>query len=250
MSNVKINKKSLGIIIFNKSLNKVLMIQKKCSYSYMEFLYGKYDKNNQQTLLEKFNKMTVQEKLIISSFEFEWMWYYAFMTKEKNDNYCKAFGKFYKNFITNPRLLKTILSNSHRNGSLLWEPPKGRKNKNESSLSCAIREVYEETKHHHKNYQIIPGKKIKKQFIVDSVRYIIIYYIGTMLLPESINHDMNSGLLSSEVSDVKWISINKLDDYYIINDIKQLIKKTNEEVKREYKGVKYHKMINKKSTLE
>lgn len=246
MSNVKINKKSIGIIIFNKALNKVLMIQKKCTYSYMEFIFGKYDKNNQQALLEKFNKMTVQEKLIISSFEFEWMWYYAFMTKEKNDNYCKAFGKFYKNFITNPKLLKMILNNSHKSGSLLWEPPKGRKNKNESSLSCAIREVYEETRHPHKSYQIIPSKRIKKQFIVDSVRYIIIYYFAIMTVSESINYDVYNNIQSSEVSNIKWVLINKLDNFYIINDIKQLIKKSNEEIKREYKGVKYNKLIGDK----
>ncbi len=241
-NDVKITKKSIGVIIFNRGLDKVLLVQKKCTYAYSEFVLGKYDKNNQHSLVEKFNRMSIQEKMIISSLEFEFIWYYMFMSKDKSDAYCRAFGKFYKNFLTNSRNLKKILSNSHKNSSLLWEPPKGRKNKMESTLACAIRETEEETRICHKSYQLIPGKKVKKQFVSNGVRYVIIYYVAILTEPERVWYDITNVSQATEVSDIQWVSVNKLSQYYILNDIRQIIKSLVKEIKKERTG--------KKATIE
>ena len=61
INSLSAKKEKLGLIVF---------LQKKCTYAYSEFVLGKYDKNNQHNLVEKLNRMTIQEKMIISSFEF------------------------------------------------------------------------------------------------------------------------------------------------------------------------------------
>ena len=229
-------KRSIGIIIFNNTLDKVLLVQKKHTYAFADFVIGKYDKNNIFSLIEKFNKMTIQEKLIISSLEFEWIWYNMFMSKDKSDMYCRSFGRFYKYFLSNPKFLKNLLSSSNKNGNLLWEPPKGRKNKTEMSISCAMREVQEETRIKPSSYQIISGKKIKKQIVSNNVRYIIIYYIAIMKDFEKIKFDINNKDQAIEISEVSWVPIINIQNYYMLHDLKTIIKSQCKEIKKERAG--------------
>ena len=42
----------------------------------------------------------------------------------------------------------------------------------------------------------------------------------------------------NEVADIAWIPINKLNNYYIINDIKLIIKNINTDIKKERMGKK------------
>lgn len=235
ITNYKSVKKSVGILLFNPNLDKVLLIQKKCTYAYSEFVMGKYDKNNKNQLLEKFNKMTAYEKMLIASLEFEWIWYNMFMCKEKNDIYCRAFGRFYKCFLNNISLLKSLLVQSSKNGNLIWEPPKGRKMKTEAALSCAMREVYEETKIKTDSYQLVPGKKIKKQIISNNIRYIIIYYVGIMKREETVKLNVMDTEQSSEISGIEWVPTNNLQRYSMLNEIRQSIVSVQRELK-EYKN--------------
>lgn len=226
-------KRSVGILLFNHKLDKVLLVQKKCTYAYSEFVTGKYDKHDKNSLLEKFNKMTSNEKMIIWSLEFEWIWYNMFTCREKNDMYCRAFGRFYKCFLNNNKMLRILLNQSNKNGNLIWEPPKGRKNKTESSLKCAIREVYEETKIKATSYQLIPGKKIKKQLISNNIRYIIIYYIGIMKEDESVRLNVLDKQQSSEISDIGWVPISNLSQYNMLNDIRQSVISSCKHIKKD-----------------
>ena len=205
-------KRSNGIIIFDKKIENVLLVQKRCTYSYIEFILGKYDKNNKVEMIDKFNKMTIQEKMIISSLEFEWMWYNMFMVKDKDTFYCRSFGRFYKCFLNNPKLLRYILSQSYKNGDLIWEPPKGRLNKNESHIECAIREVYEETKIRSDMYKIISNKKVKKQINTNNTKYIMTYYTAIMKSPLKNNSILNifDRQKNREICNILWIDIKKI----------------------------------------
>ena len=239
--NCKHTKKSIGIIIFDKSLTKVLLVEKKCTYAFSDFVMGKYDRNNKVEMVDKFNKMTSQEKIIISSLEFEWMWYNMFMMKDKSDFYCRSFGRFYKCFLTNPKWIKTLMSQSNKSSLLLWEPPKGRKGKTESSLTCAIREVQEETKIKPDLYQIIPNKKVKKQIISNNVRYIIIYYVAIMKENFTVRVNISDRNQSSEISEISWIKVTNLNNYNINNEIKQYIISTQIDLsknRKKYKNIK------------
>ena len=230
---IKIVKKSIGIIIFDCKLESVLLVQKKCTYAFQEFVLGKYDKNNRIQIIEKCNNMTSNEKNIISSFEFEWMWYNLFMCKDKTEHYCKAFGRFYKCFLHNQKLLKSLISQSTKSGKLIWEPPKGRKNKSESCLQCALREVSEETRIKPESYRIIKNKKIKKCLTTNNIKYIINYYIAVMKRKEFVKINCMDKSQSQEISDISWIKITELKNYNINNEIKQAIISIHKQLYKE-----------------
>ena len=68
---------SYGIILFdntNKDDVKIVLIERKHSLSYIEFLRGKYDINNDNYIQLLFNRMSKNEKLDIISKDFNHLW--------------------------------------------------------------------------------------------------------------------------------------------------------------------------------
>ena len=217
-------KKSVGIILYDKSAKHVLMIQKRHSYAYMDFIMGKYNKNNRRSLLAKLNNMTVQEKLLVKSLDFDMMWYHLFLSTEKNNNYYKCLAKFTNSFlVNNVKFLKSLLNGSTRSIDLMWEPPKGRISNSESNIACGMRELREETGISMKSYKIIKGEKVKKSIIIDKTKYIIYYYIARCKEEVKPSYNINNITQSIEIANTKWIAIKDLHAYTMINDIKQAI---------------------------
>ena len=56
---------SIGIIAIRKHLNKteLLLIRRKNSLGFVDFMRGKYNLNNIDYIINLFNKMTLEEKL-------------------------------------------------------------------------------------------------------------------------------------------------------------------------------------------
>ena len=64
---------SYGLICFKKIQNEIkyIMIQKKDTISYIEFIRGKYDINNLSYLIMLFSKMTYQENYQLNTLDFK-----------------------------------------------------------------------------------------------------------------------------------------------------------------------------------
>jgi 8-oxo-dGTP pyrophosphatase MutT (NUDIX family) len=147
---------SYGVIVFRYVNDKVqfLMIRRKDSFGYIDFIRGKYSINNIQHIQNIVNEMSVDEKKSILNENFEnlWkmMWGETTNNQYKNEQIisCKKFdslknGILVKNEVIN---LETIVNNSNSNWlETEWEFPKGRRNFQEKDLDCAIREFEEET---------------------------------------------------------------------------------------------------------
>ena len=181
-SNKYVTKISIGIIIIriNNKQPEVLLINKRCTYAFSEFICGNYKTYNNKIeyILEQ---MTTEELLDIWSLNFEQMWYRFCLTVNKQDIYYnKKYSKFQSTFMQDGGIyLRKLISNTTSKGNLLWEVPKGRKlNNKESDINCAIREVEEETGIKKNQYNFIPNAKRKVSFISCGVKYICIYYIA------------------------------------------------------------------------
>lgn len=217
-------KKSVGIVLFDKSGKNVLLVQKRHSYAYTDFVTGKYNKNNRRNLLAKFNNMTIHEKLLLRSLEFDMMWYHLCLNHDKTPSYYKHLAKFTSSFLSkNIKFFKSIINGSNRSIELMWEPPKGRISNKESNLSCAIRELKEETGITTDSYRIIKGEKIKKAIVRDGVKYIIYYYVARCKEDVRPTYNVNNTTQIIEISNAKWVSLKDLPYYTMINDIKQSI---------------------------
>jgi ADP-ribose pyrophosphatase YjhB (NUDIX family) len=219
-------KKSVGVILYDKSGKNVLLVQKRHSYAYTDFVMGKYHKNNRRSLLTRVNNMTIHEKLLLRSLNFEMMWYHLFLTSEKTPLYYRCLAKFTNSFLSkNIKFFKSILSGSTRSIDLMWEPPKGRISSDESNLSCAIRELKEETGISLNSYQIVKGEKVKKAIIIDKIKYVIYYYVARCKDDVRPTYNMNNPIQAIEISGAKWIPVKDLgsSNYTMINDIKQAV---------------------------
>ena len=147
---------SYGMIVFRKSAEglQFLMLRRKDSFGYIDFIRGKYSPYNIHQIQEIVNEMSLEEKhrLLNNSFEELWknMWGVASISQYKNEEVTSNNKMLIiKNGVTiNDKTitLKEIIENSTTNWSETeWEFPKGRRNIKERDLDCALREFEEET---------------------------------------------------------------------------------------------------------
>jgi 8-oxo-dGTP pyrophosphatase MutT (NUDIX family) len=144
--------KSYGIIFykFNKQLNQVkyLMICRKHTIGYIEFIRGNYNINNLDYLKKIFNIMSKEELDNLKKYEFKYLWNNLWSYKYKfNVEYRKSKQKFYdlkhNKYSINIDKLVELSNNIYATPE--WEFPKGRKNLTEIPVEASIREFYEET---------------------------------------------------------------------------------------------------------
>jgi len=120
----------------------ILMVRRKDSMSYMEFIRGKYDTRDKEYVKRQIMNMTVQEQTSIIHEKFETLWTKLWGNGRDTDSpeYETAHDKF--NSLDRKTLVSSVKSKFTEPE---WGFPKGRRMKGESDIVCAIRECYEET---------------------------------------------------------------------------------------------------------
>jgi len=230
------HKISYGIALcrFNdKNQPEIILIKKRYSYYFYEFVLGKYQKNNEEKsnkyLMKMFNNMTYHEKLEILSFKFENLWYKIWLepvnikyNKEQKDSFYmrknKGFFSYKHKFesiflVDSGKRLKSLINNS-TNSDTTWEIPKGRKSANEKEIDTAKREFIEETNIKSDDFRIL----LHVPPIVDTYRdagttYKNIYYLATLIPDKNILNPkiyFNSYDQTLEVESVKWVSLSEI----------------------------------------
>ena len=148
---------SYGVIVFRESEKgyQYLMIRRKDSFGYIDFIRGKYNPYNLEQLENIFDEMSLEEKerLIEKDFSILWteMWgdhtnYNQYKNEEVTSQ--KKFELLKSGITINESIytLKDLIDKSDtRWAETEWEFPKGRRNTNEKELDCALREFEEET---------------------------------------------------------------------------------------------------------
>lgn len=233
------NKNSYGICCFRYNQNKkkyeILLIKKRYTYAYCDFIKGEYSydikKNNFTELIKLFNNMTVHEKILILSKNFEQIWYHLHLVQFNKDNliynpiknpnfkfsYMKKKEKFEELCrIGNGSKLNELINNS-TNIECLWEIPKGRKETNESDLCCAIREFKEETGIKKKNYYLLFNIGKNEDYFIyhhinNKVKYMN-YYYAAIIKDKYINKELTYKFNSKqvyEIADIKYFTIEEI----------------------------------------
>jgi 8-oxo-dGTP pyrophosphatase MutT (NUDIX family) len=147
---------SYGIILFTNSDlgNKYLMIRRKDSFGFIDFIRGKYNLTNITQIQNIVNEMSNDEKNRLLSNNFDALWYCMWgdssnsQFKNEELSSCKKFDLIKNGILINNETitLKDIIDKSNTNWSETeWEFPKGRRCNKEKDLECALREFEEET---------------------------------------------------------------------------------------------------------
>ena len=233
---------SLGIILFKRDKNKLnyLLIQRKDTLGFVEFMRGKYNLDNVSYIYKLFDIMTRDERNKIINNNFDYLWNKLWMNNNKYyyneyDNSKYKFNQL-RNGIYNKNNLVT-LDIINKNVKFKWENPewgfpKGRRNLRESDIKCAVREFEEETGINRDEYELIPSIiPIEELFLgSNNIRYKHIYYIARA--KENIKNvfiDKNNINQVSEISNIKWFSfINGLRNIRNYNiEKKNVLEKVN-----------------------
>lgn len=228
---------SYGILCYKKNSSgnsEILIIRRKDTIGYMEFLRGKYDVDNDEYIIQLIDYMTIDEKKkILMIKDFDKLRNMLGMNKKNSihrQEYNEAGMKFNK-LLENGKL-DELFKRSETNWIIPeWGIPKGRKHQKENNMECAIREFYEETLVNYDEivvlYNVKPLEEVYKG--INGVTYKHIYYFAEYIGDENkkIMIDETNNLQMTEISDVRWAdcktSVSLMRPYYIdkINIIKK-----------------------------
>ena len=108
-----------------------------------------------------------------------------------------------KNNILLNRLCKEGIYNNTE-----WEFSKGRRNKNEININCAIRELCEETNINKDDYDIFRNicPIVETYISKNQIRYKSVYYIGYCHNMDNTKINKENKIQMSEIKDIKWVS--------------------------------------------
>jgi 8-oxo-dGTP pyrophosphatase MutT (NUDIX family) len=232
---------------------EILMIKRRVSYQFFNFVVGKYKPANDSDLIRLFSGMSYYEKMDIISLRFDILWhriwrnnpikkydmkhFYVSDCGEQTDQskiYHQKRNKFENNFFPdNGKRLRNLINQSEHSDTL-WEIPKGAKHKNESQIEGAVREFFEETNIEESKFRILYDiEPIVNTIIDEGVTYIQYYYIAVPKCNLNIKINYNNYDQISEIEDIKWVSYEELNFIYLNknNKLKELFK----SIKRRHK---------------
>ena len=206
-----------------------LMVQRKDSLSYVEFIRGKYEIQNISYVMKMFSNMIEEERKNIVTKDFDTLWS-GLWTMTNGKNFMKEYNNSKEKF---EKLRKGYLVRSAQNESEIlfinmdyliantrntlveteWGFPKGRRNfSDEDDRRCALREFREETGMSYQNVKFIREIKPFEEIFSGSnkVRYKHVYYIAKYSPIETNDRDKlfnpNNKHQVREIKDVRWFS--------------------------------------------
>jgi ADP-ribose pyrophosphatase YjhB (NUDIX family) len=225
---------SIGIIVFrisdlhntsDLSLNTMensnhkkieyLMICRKDTLGYIDFMRGKYSVYNKEYIMNMIKQMTEKEKTILRLKDFDLAWKHIWgnnsisnqykseelVSKEKFNLLIE--GIFNKIDFYN---LDSLIDESYKYNTWIepeWGFPKGRRNFQEKDYECAFREFTEETGYNYKYLKniknLLPFEEIFTGSNYKSYKHK--YYLTFM----DYNHSLNTNNFdTTEVSKIEW----------------------------------------------
>lgn len=212
-------KLSYGTICY-RTINETieyLLVKRKYSYAFTDFLFGKYKLSDIEYLITLFSRMAPQEKLNILTLTFNELWILVWSNYQQiyefNYNQGKIrFEILQRGYIFDDRsynFIELIKLSSDKYLTCEWGFPKGKKNsKDESDEHCAIREFMEET-------GVKSGFKINRQMqkIYEAHTGINKIYYKTFLYFLEFSGSIDTSLVDkAEISDLRWFTRNEISN--------------------------------------
>ena len=210
---------SFGLICYKIDENKdikYLMLQRKDSLSFMEFIKGKYNIDDFDYIKILLSNMTISEKNMIINDNFDNIWNYLWCQNPNNPikntkEYIESKTKF-TTFISIPLYINYIKSIIGLYNEQEWGFPKGRRKLKELDIDCAIREFYEETRIKKEDIYINTNTEPFEEifFGTNSVLYKHSYYIAKLI--NNINCFVDYKCLEQirEIRSIKWFDYNEV----------------------------------------
>ncbi|QKF93771.1 NUDIX hydrolase [Fadolivirus algeromassiliense] len=198
-----------------KNYIKFLLIRRKHTLGFLEFIRGRYSIDNVEGIIFLFKQMTPYEINKIRLYSFDELW-----DEVWGDNKNKA---TYQNEYTSSKDKYNKLK-SEDNGFLSlnfylenvipsweyaeWGFPKGRRNMKETDINCAMREFCEESGFNINDFSIINGiKPIEENFVgTNGINYRHIYYLAISCTNKTPKIDENNSIQFHEIGAINYFN--------------------------------------------
>ena len=209
---------------------RYLMIQRKHSICYVEFVRGKYDIENIDYIYNTIQYMTNDERVRLMTIPFQTLWNELWhLTPEtihrenREKDYQIAREKFESlktglKIVRNEMLMEYTLErlikmSKYEYKSSEWGFPKGRRNMREKNIDCANREFQEETNLKENDYQVVNLSPIEEVFRgINGTLYKHIYYISQACRKLELKIDKDNYQQMIEIGNIQWLTINQCLD--------------------------------------
>ena len=216
--NCKLPIMSLGILCFKERKGdprKYLLIRRKDTLGFVEFLRGRYDVNDKNYIINLFREMTTNEVKRILSNDFDTLWKELWM--EQSIKYFKNEYEISKerfNIIRNDPFINIV--NIIKEIGVFWDEPewgfpKGRRNIRENDIDCATREFKEETGYNEEDIILLKNlDPIQEQFYgSNNIQYKHLYFLAKFIGNKNPIININDKNQVSEISKIGWFTYDE-----------------------------------------
>ena len=233
-----------------------LMIQRKDTLGYVEFMRGKYNVTNTDYVQSLFNQMTIDELNRLDKYDFETLWNALWsnqISRQYKQEYDNALAKYVSlgSDENTGKSLKTYIKDATREWvTPEWGFPKGRRSNRESEMACAVREFVEETGLEESQFILVKNLlPIEENFLGGNrVQYRHRYFLAYCRQTTEVKIDQSNSIMNREIGDIGWYSyedaielirpyniekrqvlsvVNEILNTYIILPGKEYLKLTN-----------------------
>ena len=185
----------------------VLMVRRKDSMSYMEFIRGKYNPTDLDYLKRQLQNMTVQEQDRILNEDFETLWTRLWGNNRDTNSveYDIARDKF--NALDKRKLIVECTSQFNEPE---WGFPKGRRIRGETDVQCGMREFFEETNIPKEAYTVTDTKFTESFVGTNNIHYKHVYFVAHLKDSKLFNLRQKLTLTQRrEISAVDWKTLSE-----------------------------------------
>jgi 8-oxo-dGTP pyrophosphatase MutT (NUDIX family) len=209
---------SYGIILFRSTENghQFLMIRRKDSFGYIDFIRGKYASYNIEKIQKIIDEMSIEEKQRILNEPFNELWNNLWgdsdVVQYRSEEIASS-KKFetIKNGISTENENITLedvvrLSKTEWNETE-WEFPKGRRNFQEKDLECALREFEEETGYSTNDIDVVENLMPFEELFIGSNHKCYKHKYFLAYMKDKI--DILQNYQRAEVSKLEWKTVEQ-----------------------------------------
>ena len=190
-----------------------LLVRRRDSISYVEFLRGKYKMDKPDYIALLINGMSHEERQRLLRGEFTTLWEALWNSQNTR--------QFRNEYEVAQRTFEAIRNTGDVHGRLLveyvehatetwmepeWGFPKGRRTLREAERRCALREFSEETGLAESVVHLVEDEPcyVEEYTGTNGIKYKQVYYVGAVDSENTVHLEPSNRVMSREIGDIRW----------------------------------------------